>query len=161
MILTSNRGFGEWGGGFRGSRRRHRVARQIAAPCCRHSNRGCQLQAATTRRSDSRGDASKADRANWRTTTSTWPTAQEPRRPIGSVSSALCRPAGGRSTSDCLSSRRFPTRRRGAQDGQGMKPPAARAPRASLDGSEHRGTSEGKSDCSVNERGKFSRHFWG
>src|SRR5271165_6125905 len=48
MILTSNRGFGEWGGSFWGSSRRDGLIRQTSASRCGHSDWRCQLQAAPT-----------------------------------------------------------------------------------------------------------------
>lgn len=49
MILTSNRGFAEWGEVFR-SRRRHRAARPAAAPCRRRPDRRLELPAQAARR---------------------------------------------------------------------------------------------------------------
>jgi hypothetical protein len=54
MILTSNRGFAEWGGRVRRSRRRRRVTRSAAPSRRRRPDRGLELSHAAARRSHPR-----------------------------------------------------------------------------------------------------------
>ena len=94
MILTSNRGFGEWGR-FLASGRRDCPIGQTSAPRRGHSDRRCQLPTAPTCRPGSRGDALKVTRrGRRRRATPPGPIAQAARNP---VIQPFVRPAGGRS----------------------------------------------------------------
>ena len=78
MILTSNRGFAEWGAGLRRSRGRDSPAGPPSSPRCRRPHRGGQLPAPRTRRPRPRRPAAHSCRGHHRTAAASRPTAQEP-----------------------------------------------------------------------------------